>query len=149
MAKNQITKAEFADVCMRDLFVTTCSLAMCGVTQGVIQVPIVGYLIGSFIGSVAGSFIYNTSYKSYMSFCCETGLTFFGIVDQNYELPKEVLEKIGIKTLEYKTIKPTQLNIKTVQPKQINNKTLPLKTLDITFIRRGVLGINAVPHITV
>lgn len=147
LAKNQMTKAEFADACMRDLFVTTCSLIMGGITQGAIQVPVIGFLIGSFVGSLAGSFIYNTSYKSYMSFCCETGFTFFGLVEQNYELPPDILKEIGIKTLEYKKLQLKQLNIKTLQLKQINPKRIQPKTIDITFIRRGVIEINKIGYV--
>jgi uncharacterized protein YqgC (DUF456 family) len=147
MATNKMSKAEFTDACMRDLFVTTCSLALGGVTQGFIEIPVLGYLIGSFIGSIAGSFIYDTAYKSFISFCCETGFTFFGLVDQNYELPSSILKEIGIEVFEYEKLQLEELELKTLNLEQIDLEELELETLEITFIRRGVIGVNRIGYV--
>jgi hypothetical protein len=149
LAKHQITKGEFVNSCIRDLFITTSSLLLGSVTQGVFpQIPVLGYLIGSFIGSIAAAFIYDMAYKSFLSFCCESGFTFFGLVEQNYELPIDILKEIGIKVFEYKKFIPKSLELKTFQPKQINLKTFKPKTLDITFVRRGVIGVNRIGYVT-
>ena len=41
------------------------------ISQGLIDLPIVGFMIGSFMGSVLGSFVYNSGYSKAISFCIE------------------------------------------------------------------------------
>lgn len=53
------TKAQLAEELIRDIYVSTCSLVGGSITQAFIEIPILGYLIGSFVGSVIGSFTYN------------------------------------------------------------------------------------------
>jgi predicted transcriptional regulator len=147
VARGKMTKEEFTDACMRDLFVTTCSLVLGSVTQGFIEIPVLGYLIGSFIGSIAASFIYDTAYKTFLSFCCETGFTFFGLVDQNYELPIGILKKMGIKVIEYKKFSPKKLDVQRLNIARIKLSKIKLETLEITFIRRGVIGVNKIGYV--
>jgi hypothetical protein len=147
VARRQMTKGEFVDACMRDLFVTTCSLALGSVTQGFIEIPVLGYLIGSFVGSIAASFIYDSAYKSFLSFCCETGFTFFGLVDQNYKLPEDILKNIGINVFKYEKFQPSKLNMKTINIKNIALKEMEIETIEIFFVRRGVIGVNRIGYV--
>jgi hypothetical protein len=146
VARKEMTNSEFVNACMRDLFVSTCSLALGGVTQGFIHIPVFGYMIGSFIGSITASFMYDTAYKSFLSFCCETGFTFFGLVDQNYELPKDVLTELGIHVFEYDKFVPKTLQLKTLKTKQLELKKLSPKIIEFTFLRRGVIGVNKIGY---
>lgn len=59
-----------------------------------IEMSVLGFMLGSFVGSVVGSFAYNVGHNVFMSFCVDTGFTMFGLVDQNYELPDEVMEAV-------------------------------------------------------
>jgi hypothetical protein len=147
LALGTITKEEFTDACMRDLFVTTCSLISGSVTQGFIEIPVLGYLIGSFIGSITASFIYDTAYKTFISFCCETGFTFFGLVDQNYELPIDILKEMGLNVFEYDKFFPRQLKIQRLKINRLKLEKIELETLKITFVRRGVIGVNRIGYI--
>jgi hypothetical protein len=147
VATGKMDKHEFSDACARDMFVTTCALTMGGVGQAAIGIPILGYLIGSFVGSLSATFIYNAGHQTFLSFCVDSGFTFFGIVDQNYELPREVMESIGVRVFDYekfeaKTFTPDTLNVSTLVTQQVN-----LKELDINFIRRGVVGVNRVAYV--
>jgi hypothetical protein len=49
VARKEMTDKEFANACIRDLFVSTCSIVSGGVTQGFIHVPVLGYIIGSLL----------------------------------------------------------------------------------------------------
>ena len=147
LAKGEMTKGEFADACMRDLFVTTCSLVSGSVTQGFIQIPILGYLIGSFVGSISAPFVYDKGYKSFLSFCCESGFTFFGIVDQNYELPESVLKEMGIDVFEYEKFEAEELSFDRFEFEKFAFETFECEKLEITFIRRGVIGINKIGYV--
>ncbi|MCR5317761.1 MAG: hypothetical protein K6E22_05985 [Treponema sp.] len=147
LAMGRMTKGEFADACMRDMFIMSSSIALGMAFQAIMpELPVFGYLLGSFIGSMAGTFIYNTGYKMFISFCVESGFTFFGIVDQDYRLPDDILNQIGVKTLSYDRIETKTLKFKTLDVKTIETKQIETKKLDFAFVRRGVIGVNKIGY---
>lgn len=146
VARKEMTKQEFANACIRDLFITSVSLWMGSVSQAFIQIPVLGFLIGSFVGSLAASFIYDTGYKAILSFCCDSGCTFFGLVDQDYTLPDEVLKEIGIEVFDYEKIGIETFLFEEFTFEKFVPETKKLNMLDITFLRRGVIGINKIGY---
>lgn len=147
LAMGKMSKGEFADACMRDMFIMSSSVAVGMAFQSIMpELPVFGYMLGSFVGSLVGAFIYNTGYKMFMSFCVESGFTFFGIVDQNYKLPEDILNKIGVKTLQYDRIETNTLELKTLDIKTIDTNHIETKKLDFVFVRRGVIGVNKIGY---
>lgn len=141
------TKSELTGELVRDMFVSACSLVGGGITQAFIEVPVLGYMIGSFVGSIIGSFTYQVGYKTVISFCIDSGFTMFGLVEQDYELPKELIKEIGIETFDYESFE-----IETFEPETFKVETFELDTfepesLEIHFLRRGVIGINRIGFI--
>lgn len=114
LAIGKMSKHDFACKCAEDLVVTVCSAGMGTAAAAAATVlfsppaAVLGYMIGSFVGSVVGSFVYKGVYSCVISFCVESGSTFFGLVDQNYELPKDILAKIGVKVFDYEKFEPTR-----------------------------------------
>ena len=109
------------------------------------QLPVVGYLIGSLVGT-AFAVVYNLGKKKFISFCVDTGFTCFGLVDQNYELPEEVLRDMGVDL--------TPITKATVSRTEISNTTISTKigqtnyeTIKIHLVRRGIIGINKVGYV--
>jgi hypothetical protein len=147
LARNKINKIEFANACMRDLFVTTYSLVSGGITQGLIHIPVLGYMLGSFIGSIAASFVYDTGYKAFISFCCDNGFAFFGLVDQNYSLPNSLLKEIGIDIFEYEKISIDKFEIDHFEIEKFEVGKFEIDTIEICFLRRGVIGINKIGYV--
>lgn len=153
MAFGKLNKHQFAERCAHDFIVTACSVGM-GVAGGMIAsalftpgAAIFGFMIGSFIGSVVGEFMYKGVYSCVMALCIESGSTFFGLVEQNYELPADVLKSIGAKVFEYEKFKP----IKFIQPKfEVKRfeyqKFEPIK-VNVKFLRRGVIRVGAVGYV--
>ena len=97
--------------------------------------------------SAYGSFTYSVAYKPAISFCVDTGFTLFGLVNQDYVLPEDVIREIGIdvfdyEQLEYDEFKPEGFQFSTFTP----DKFEPEK-IDMTFLRRGVIGINEIGFI--
>ena len=127
-----MTKGELVDSLIRDMYVSSCSLILGGITQSIIEIPVLGFMLGSLVGSVIGSFAYSTSYKTYISFCIDTEFTMFGIVDQNYTLPDNILKEIGLEVFEYDAFEPI---------------TFEYNTICITLLRRGVIGVNQIGYI--
>ncbi len=142
----KMTKTELADACVRDLFLTACALTVGGITQGVIQIPILGFALGSFVGSVAGSFAYDKGYKAYMSFCVDSGFAFFGLVDQNFTLSTDVLTEMGIDVFEFDKLEPQRINIERFKPERINIEKIIPQTISIRILRRGVIGVNRIGY---
>ena len=153
MSFGKMSKQEFADYCAQDLIVAGFSLGL-GVTGGAAAAAlftpaasIFGYMIGSFVGSVVGSFVYKGGYSCAISFCVESGSTFFGLVEQNYELPIDVLKSTGVKIFEYEKIEPKKFNPQKFEVKRFEYKKFEPININITFLRRGVIGVGAVGYI--
>lgn len=110
------------------------------------ELPVVGYLLGSLIGT-SFCMIYNIGKKKLISFCVDTGFTCFGLVEQNYELPNEVLNELGV---EIASIPQTQIERIDVLRSETAITVIDkaeYETIDITVLRRGVIGVNKVGYI--
>ena len=103
VALGKKTRTQLSSELVRDMYISACSLIGGGISQAFIEVPVLGYMIGSFVGSIIGSFTYNIGYKAVISFCVDSGFTMFGLVEQDYTLPKEIIEQMGIETFEYES----------------------------------------------
>ena len=156
MSFGQISQHDFANRCMQDLTVTSCSLAFGAAVKAgfgaMFQalspiLPVLGFMIGSFVGSVIGAFAYKAAHSCVISYCVESGSTFFGLVKQDYTLPDSVLRKIGIQVFEYEEFVPKQIVIRRFEPKQFKPKRFEPKKFGITVLRRGVIGVNTVGYI--
>lgn len=141
------TRTEVTNELIRDIFIGTCSLLGGKISQIFIEIPVIGYLIGSFVGSVVGSFVYNTGYRTFLSFCIDSGVAMFGIVDQDYRLPEEIIAEIGIKTFGYETFVPESFNPETFEFESFNVDSIEPESIGIKYLRRGVIGINKIGYI--
>lgn len=132
---------------VRDMYISTCSLIGGGISQAFIEVPVLGYMIGSFVGSIIGSFTYNVGHKAIVSFCVDSGFTMFGLVEQDYTLPKEVIEQMGIETFDYETLHYDTFEPESFSFDSFETDTFEPDTLDVTFLRRGVIGVSKVGYV--
>ena len=110
------------------------------------QIPALGYLLGSLIGT-SFCVVYNIGKKKLISFCVETGFTCFGLVEQNYELPEDVLNDLGINLA---TIPRTQIETTKIPRATVRSATVERaghETIDITVLRRGIIGVNKVGYV--
>lgn len=146
VALGRKTRSELTGELVKDMYISTCSLIVGGIGQAMIEVPVVGYLLGSFLGSLVGTFTYNAGYKAALSFCVDSGFTMFGLVEQNYELPKEVLREIGIDTFDYETFEIDTFEPETFAVDSFEFGSFAPDTLGVTFLRRGVIGVNKVGY---
>lgn len=147
-ALGKISKPELAQNLAR-LYITT---AFSSVTGVVLQAafpaaPVVAYLIGSFVGSVIGGFVYSASEKLLLSFCVSSGCTFFGLVTQDYKLPQEVLDSLGVKTLTPKMIDAKAFQPKAIAPITFAPKTIEYKKIEIKVLDRGIIGVYKVGYV--
>ena len=85
------------------MYISSCSLIGGEISQAFIEVLVLGYMIGSFVGSIFASFTYSVGSKAVVSFVWIQVFTMFGLVEQDYTLPKEIIEQMGIETFDYET----------------------------------------------
>ena len=109
------------------------------------ELPGLSYLLGSMIGcSVAA--VYFIGKKHLISLCVDTGFTCFGLVEQDYELPDEVLESMGIDMIKLPEVKVNQTPINTIEVHQALDANEP-ETIDLTMVKRGVIGVNKIGYV--
>ncbi|HHU53643.1 MAG TPA: hypothetical protein GXZ43_06175 [Clostridiaceae bacterium] len=109
---------------------------------------VAGSLLGSFVGSVAGTFVFNTFYKTAITFCIDTGVTLFGIVDQDYKLPEDIIKEIGLETFDFDTFQTESFEPESFSFDTFEAESIQPDTLGITMLRRGVIGVSRVGYVT-
>ena len=147
VALGKKTRTQLSGELVRDMYISACSLIGGGISQAFIEVPVLGYMIGSFVGSIIGSFTYNIGYKAVVSFCVDSGFTMFGLVEQDYTLPKEIIEQMGIETFEYESFQYDTFEPEVFSFDTFETDIFEPDTLDITFLRRGVIGVSKVGYV--
>jgi hypothetical protein len=70
----------------------------------------------------------------------------FGIVNQDYTLPKEVLERIGLDIVDLEVLPLDTMDLKTSEQSEHNLKTNPLKQCDVVILKRGMIGVRTVGY---
>ncbi|WP_195405316.1 hypothetical protein [Streptococcus constellatus] len=140
-------KRDLTEELVRDMYISTCSLIGGGISQSFIEIPVFGYLIGSFLGSIFGSFTYNVGQKAVISFCVDSGFTLFGLVTQDYILSREILEEIGVETFDYETFEIDTFEFSGFDFDTFDTDSFKPDTLNITFLRRGVIGVSKIAYI--
>lgn len=147
VVKGTMTRSALVNELVEEMFVTTGSLVLGSASQALIKIPVLGFMLGSFVGSVVGSFAYNAGYKALLSFCIDTGFTMFGLVEQNYELPDDVLQSIGVEVFEYEQFKFEEFKHKEFKFDEFSFDKFNPEGLSISVLRRGVIGVSQIGYI--
>jgi hypothetical protein len=146
VARGTMTKSTLVDNLVRDSISSTISMGIGIVGQHVIPVPVLGYLVGSFVGSIVGNYVFEGTKNMALSFCIENGCTLFGIVEQNYKLPEEIINQMGIKLFDYEKIDYEKIDSESFEFDRIDFDTIVPDSLDIHILRRGVIGVNIIGY---
>lgn len=132
----------------RDIFTVTFGISGAFIGQALLPaLPVIGFMLGSFVGGIIGSFAYTAGKSVCLSFCVESGFTFFGIVDQDYELPDEVIKELGIDIFEIDEFVAPEFELEEFEFVQLDLEEFELETFSITPLRRGVLKINQIGYV--
>ena len=104
-------------------------------------------LIGSAVGSTVGCLAFAPVKSCILQASTISGLTFFGLVEQDESLPPQLLKELGIKgarlkTAEYRTERHDAPNVQTASAKLSGLHTLGVKQLS-----RDVIGVNKVGYV--
>jgi hypothetical protein len=142
----RMSKHEFVDACTRDIFISSLSFYSGYISQGLIQIPVIGFMLGSFVGSIIGALVYDTGKSICLSFCVESGFTFFGLVTQDYRLPEEIIKEIGVNVFEYEKFQYKKFEFDKFNFTPFTYEKFIPDTININFIRRGVIGVNKIGY---
>jgi len=149
VANGKMTSKEMGVYLTKEILISSGALVGGTIGQGVLpMLPVLGYMLGSFVGSVVASTAINYGEKALLSFCVDTGYTFFGLVDQNYELPEDIIYKLGLDINEPETIELDIIEPETIELDIIEPETIELDTIDIVVLRRGIIGVNKIGYVT-
>ena len=142
-----MTQREMANQFVKDLSLSAFSLICGGIAQALMQIPVWGFMIGSFLGSVMGAFAYNGVYSAVLSLCVNTGFTMFGLVEQNYKIPNEILDELGITKFEYDEFKLDKFERDKFEYDKFNYDEFQYDDIGIRFLKRGVIGVSKVGYV--
>ena len=109
---------------------------------------VLSYLVGSLIGFAIAELIHIGTKKLFFSFCVESGCTFFGLVEQNYELPQEIIDAIGVEVFEYEKFEYDTFQVDTFQFDPFKPDSFEYDKFGIKILRRGVIELGKVSYIT-
>ena len=144
----KMTTREMGTQLTKEILISSASLAGGTVGQMVLpELPVLGYMLGSFVGSIVASLTINMAEKTILSFCADTGFSFFGLVDQNYELPKEIIERLGLDVISLNHIETKKTVLQRTSMKRTNLNKTRYNTIEIMVLRRGVVGINKIGYV--
>lgn len=147
VSTGQMTKAELAQALIKDMFITSSSVIFGSMGQAFCQIPVVGFLLGSFVGSVVGAFAYTCGYNVVIGFCINSGFTLFGLVDQDYTLPKSAIKEMGIEVFDHIHFEPRTIKVQNFTPIGFRPQTVQPRTLGLTVLRRGVIGVSQIGYV--
>lgn len=137
-----ISATEMANYCMRDAYVLSLGMFGASFVQSVIPIPVLGALAGNLVGSTLGALVFEGQNKVIMGLCEESGWCFFGLVDQNYTVPLEILKRTGLRTINLCPLKLNKINIKT-----LTLHTIKREKLGVTQLSRGVIAFTKIGYI--
>lgn len=107
---------------------------------------VLAYLVGSAVGFAIAETIHYGAKQLFISFCVESGCTFFGIVDQNYQLPQDILDEIGIDVFDYEKFDYEHFQYDSFQFDSFSPDVFEYDKFGITIIRRGVIGVGKIGY---
>jgi hypothetical protein len=140
-AQGQISGKELALNSSRDAVALMMGGGGAVLGQMIIPVPVLGALLGNLVGSTLGAVGVSYANNKVLGICIESGWTFWGLVDQSYVVPEEVLKEAGFDLFARQLFKPEQFNIA-----RFNSPSFQKNSLSFTVVRRGVISFNTVGY---
>lgn len=145
VACGQKDRQEMALNLIKNMVVSSSGLIGGGLASCVL--PCLGFMLGSFIGATLGSFACKAGGAAILSLCVDSGFTMFGLVDQNYELPQEVLDELRIKSFQVEPFRFNEFNGKSFDFGKFQTKEFAYDSFRITVLRRGVVSVSKIGYV--
>ncbi len=145
-ASGRIDKKEMAREIMQ-LYVTSAfSYAGGAILTIVCEGFPLAYMIGSLVGGIIGGLIYKVSESLLLSFCINSGCTFFGLVDQNYRLPQSVFDDLGLESFDFTKFEAEQFEYDHFVPNSFSYDSFEYEKFGIKVLRRDLIGVFSIGY---
>lgn len=149
LCRGEIDRKQFEYNLSKRIYVSTFSVLGGVYIQSVLPTaPIIGYLIGSFVGSTLGILLFEIKEKVFISLSIKYGITYFGIVKQDYSLPDWLLKELGFETFDYEDIQEESFDTEQFELESFNTEYFQPEHFDMHFLRRGLIGVRTIGYIT-
>ena len=66
----------------------------------------------------------------------------FGLVKQDYTLPEDILEAVGMEVFQYEHFRPEQFHVQQFTPISFKPNVFQANTLETHILRRGVISVS-------
>ncbi|MEM5513387.1 hypothetical protein WNY79_10885 [Pseudoalteromonas sp. AS84] len=141
-ARGDISGSEVALNSIKDAMALASGLYGATLGSFIIPIPVMGALIGNIIGSMVGATVFQYSHSITLGICVESGWTMFGFVDQDYQVSEDILKQCGFDLLNLQ-----RFNQANFEPQRFQAQSIEIQTTNISFLRRGVIGISTVGYV--
>lgn len=146
VASGRMKPVKMASGLSQSLFMTVCGLAGASVAAIIAPEATIPALIGSFVGSAAGGLAFSAGSSCIMRVCADSGFTFFGLVEQDYEIPQSLLNRLGIRAASVRTSRVASAALAKPRLSAGNVKHSELHSLGIAFVERNLVGVSKVGY---
>lgn len=141
-AKGEMAVNEVALRSIKDSIALASGLLGASLGNQIIPIPVMGALIGNMVGSTIGATVFQGVHSVALGICVESGWTMFGLVDQDYQVPEDVLQQCG-----FDLIKVDRIHVQRFEPRRFQIQYIDVPTTGMVFLRRGVVGMSAVGYV--
>ena len=149
VARGKMQPRELGASLIRTTIIAGTTIAATSAIMGAIgnsAAPIVGYVIGTLVGCTV-SILYGVGQKGFISFCVDSGFTCFGLVEQDYALPEEVLHELGIDTIEIPYVDVPRIQVETVSC-ALEPERIDFERIGYSMLKRGIIGVNKIGYVS-
>lgn len=147
LAKGEISQAQFAEDIFQKSYYAVFALGGGTLVQGLIPIPALGYMLGSLVGSLIGGVTYEIGSSVFVGLCVDRGMTFFGLVEQDYELPDWAIEDLGLEVFKYESFQPESSDLELFEPESFGLNRLAAEQFEVRYPRRGLIAFNKVGYV--
>lgn len=147
LAAGKIDKGEMARELMQ-MYITTIFSYVGGTALAFILKGFpLAYMLGSFVGSIIGGYLYKVNENLFLSFCIESGCTFFGLVDQNYELPQSAFDELGLEQFDFEHLEINPFQYNHFKPNRFSFNQFNYNHVEINILRRDLIGVYNIGYV--
>ena len=110
--------------------------------QALIPIPMLRMLVGNIVGAALTRLAIDQANSAVLGMAAETGWTLFGLVDQDYTVPQEILVASGWKVIDTSRFHPRSLHLKRLKPRLFQSRRI-----EMTVLRRRAVGFGSVGYL--
>lgn len=147
-AKGELTGVEYAHNIEKNIFISVGGvIGGLAIQSLAAEIPMIPYAIGSMIGSLIGGLVFSFKEHVMISLCTVKGYTIFGLVEQDYTMPRAVREKLGFPVYGFDEYQFQEYQFQEYKPIQYQWQDYKWKSIECILLKRGVVACRKIGYI--